>query len=111
MILLAMLVFVGALILVIVPKHQLTARQIACAAFGLFILRAGGCWLGRYVLERTGGPLQIAAYFLVMLGWPEITLPATLGWTANREHALIMATGLLALTSCVLGAVVYLRTR
>jgi hypothetical protein len=46
-----------------------------------------------------------------MLGWPEVTMPAMLGWTANREHALIMATGLLALTSAVLGVVVYLRSR
>jgi hypothetical protein len=100
-----------ALILIIVPKHRLTPLQIACAAFGLFILRAGGCWLGRHVLETTGGPLQIPAYFLVMLGWPEITVPLMLGWTANREHALIMATGLLALTSGVLGVVIYLRSR
>ena len=111
MTLLALLVFVGVLILIITPTHRLTARQIACAAFALFILRAGGCWLGRYVLERTGGPLQIPAYFLVMLGWPEIAVAATLGWPANREHALIMATGLLALTSCLLAVVVYLRTR
>ena len=46
-----------------------------------------------------------------MLGWPEITVPLMLGWTANREHAFIMATGLLALTSGILGLVVYLRSR
>jgi hypothetical protein len=55
--------------------------------------------------------LQIPAYFLLMLGWPEITVPLMLGWTANREHALIMATGLLALTSGILGLIVYLRSR
>jgi hypothetical protein len=38
----AVLVFAVALILIIVPKHRLTPLQIACAAFGLFILRAGG---------------------------------------------------------------------
>jgi hypothetical protein len=55
--------------------------------------------------------MQIPAYFLVILGWPEITVPVMLGWTSNREHALIMATGLLALTSGILGLVVHLRSR
>jgi hypothetical protein len=111
MILLAVLVFAGFLILVVVRKHRLTPLQIVGGAVGVFLLRAGGLWLGRYVLESTGGPLQIPAFFLVMLGWPEIAAPAMLGWTANREHALIMATGLLALTSGVLGVVVYLRSQ
>jgi hypothetical protein len=48
MILLAVLVFAGALILIVVPTHRLTPLQIACAAFGLFILRAGGlAWTPR----------------------------------------------------------------
>jgi len=103
------LALAGVLVLVVAARHQLTGLQIAWLAAGLFVVRAGGVWAGRYILGHTGGPLQIPAYLLVMLGWPEITIPGMLGWTANREHALIMATGLLAATSVVLGLVVYVR--
>ena len=86
----------GVIVLVVTRKHQLTGAQIAVIATALFIVRAGEVWLGRYVLAHTGGPLQIPAYVLVMQGWPEITISAMLGWALNSDHALIMATGLLA---------------
>jgi len=111
MIAFALLVFAAAVILIVVPRYRLTGPKILSGGIALFILRAGSLWLGRYILERTGGRLQIPAYLLVMLGWPEITMPLTLGWTANRDHALIMATGLLALTSGVFALVVYRRAR
>jgi len=109
MVVLAVLVFAGVLLLVVAPKYQLTAPQAVALAAGLFVVRAGGVSVGRYILGHTGGPMQLLAYLLVMLGWPEIAIPGTLGWTANRDHSLIMATALLAATSVVVGFVVYVR--
>jgi hypothetical protein len=94
---------------VLIRRQRLTGFQIVAGCVALFFVRAGGFWLGRYVLANTGGWLQVPAYVLVLLGWPEITVPLMLGWTSNPEHSLIMATGLLAVTSALLGVAVYWR--
>ena len=96
---------------VLTPRRRLRGLRIVAGCVALFVLRAGGCWLGRYVLDTTGGRLQVPAYVLVLLGSPEITVPLMVGWTSNPEHTLIMATGLLAMTSALLGLAVYLRGR
>lgn len=54
-------------------KPVRTAVYTGCI---LGILRASLASAGWYVVERTGGPLQIPAFALAMLAWPEAMILA-----------------------------------
>jgi len=73
------LVLAGVRVLVVAARHQLTGLQIASLAAGLFVVE-GRCSLGGALRPRPHGrAAQIPAYLLLMLGWPEITIPGMLG--------------------------------
>jgi len=103
------LVLAGVLVIVVAQRYQLTAPQVVGLATGLFVMRAGGVWVGRYILGahgRAAADSGLPARDARVAGDHHSGM---LGWTTNREHALIMATGLLTATSVVLGLVVYVR--
>jgi hypothetical protein len=51
-------------------------RTALFVGLGTGLARAGLASLGWYLVERSGGPLQIPAFALVMMAWPEGALLA-----------------------------------
>ena len=78
-----------------------TAVYLGCA---LGTLRAALASLGWYVVEHTGGPLQIPAYVLAMLAWPEAALLSTRR-TAAAPFAFYVQLSVLLVITTVLALV------
>lgn len=53
------------------PDRRSLWRTALYVGIGTGIARASLATLGWYLVERTGGPLQIPAFALVMMAWPE----------------------------------------
>jgi hypothetical protein len=79
------LIILVALTLVIAAMYGLMRRQpdrrslwrmALYVGAGTGLVRAVLSSLGWYVIERTGGPLQIPALALVMMAWPEAVILA-----------------------------------
>ena len=66
----------------------------------LGILRAGLASLGWYVVEHTGGPLQVPAFALAMLAWPEAMVFAE-SRTTSAPPGFYLRLSLLLVTSTV----------
>jgi hypothetical protein len=49
-------------------------RSAVIIGFSVGVTRSVLSCVGWYTVERTGGPLQIPAFALAMLAWPEATL-------------------------------------
>jgi hypothetical protein len=49
-------------------------RTTLFVGFGIGLARAALASLGWYVVEHTGGPLQVPAFALAMLAWPEAAI-------------------------------------
>ena len=56
------------------PNQQALWRSAVKVGFTVGIVRAVLSCIGWYTIERTGGPLQIPAFALAMLAWPEAVL-------------------------------------
>jgi hypothetical protein len=56
------------------PDRRTVWRKALLVGCGGGVARAALASLGWYVVEHTGGPLQIPAYALAMLAWPEAAL-------------------------------------
>src|SRR5688500_16435169 len=66
----------------------------------LGILSAGLASLGWYVVEHTGGPLQVPAFALAMLAWPEAMVFAERR-TTSAPPGFYLRLSLLLVTSTV----------
>jgi hypothetical protein len=72
-------------------------RSALLIGLAIGVARAILASIGWYTVERTGGPLQIPAYLLGMLAWPEIamlpgqrrTTPAPLAFFVGLSSLLI----------------------
>ena len=53
------------------PKQRSVLRTALLVGCVLGALRAGLASFGWYVVEHTGGPLQVPGFALAMLAWPE----------------------------------------
>jgi zinc transporter ZupT len=53
------------------PDRRTLWRTALYVGIGTGVARAGLASLGWYLVERSGGPLQIPAFALVMMAWPE----------------------------------------
>lgn len=53
------------------PDRRSLWRTALYVGVGTGVARAGLASLGWYMVERSGGPLQIPAFALVMMAWPE----------------------------------------
>ena len=53
------------------PDRRSLWRTALYVGIGTGVARAGLASLGWYLVERSGGPLQIPAFALVMMAWPE----------------------------------------
>lgn len=74
-----LLVVVGAMALVYIylrrqPNPQSLWRRAIVIGIGIGVVRAALASLGWYVIEHTGGPLQVPAYALAMLALPEAVI-------------------------------------
>lgn len=56
------------------PSRRALWRSAVRVGFSVGIARAVLSCIGWYAIERTGGPLQIPAFALAMLAWPEAVL-------------------------------------
>jgi hypothetical protein len=56
------------------PSRRALWRSAVKVGFSVGIARAVLSCIGWYAIERTGGPLQIPAFALAMLAWPEAVL-------------------------------------
>lgn len=56
------------------PSRRALWRSAVRVGFSVGIARAVLSCIGWYTIERTGGPLQIPAFALAMLAWPEAVL-------------------------------------
>ena len=59
------------------PSRRALWRSAVKVGFSVGIARAVLSCIGWYAIERTGGPLQIPAFTLAMLAWPEAGLFGT----------------------------------
>jgi hypothetical protein len=53
------------------PDRRSLWRTALYVGVGTGVARAALASLGWYMIERTGGPLQIPAFALAMMAWPE----------------------------------------
>jgi hypothetical protein len=53
------------------PDRRSLWRTALFVGLGTGVARAGLASLGWYLVEHAGGPLQIPAFALVMMAWPE----------------------------------------
>jgi hypothetical protein len=51
-------------------------RTALIVGVGTGVLRAALSSLGWFIVERTGGPLQIPGFAMAMMAWPEVALIA-----------------------------------
>jgi hypothetical protein len=75
----ALLFFLGAIVLLfrfLSTRHDARTFWRSSVAIGAIIglMRAALACVGWYGVEHTGGPLQIPAFALAMLAWPEAIL-------------------------------------
>ena len=56
------------------PSARVRWRSAIALGLTIGLVRGMLASVGWYVVERTGGPLQIPAYALAMLAWPEAAL-------------------------------------
>ena len=56
------------------PDRRSLWRMALYVGAGTGLVRAALSSLGWYTFERTGGPLQIPAFALVMMAWPEAAI-------------------------------------
>jgi hypothetical protein len=56
------------------PNRRRLWRMTLRIGLGLGVMRAALASLGWYVVEHNGGPLQIPAFALAMLAWPEAAI-------------------------------------
>ena len=75
MITIAVLILLAVLLLHSLMRKQPDRRSLWRTALyvgvGTGVARAALASLGWYMIERTGGPLQIPAFALAMMAWPE----------------------------------------
>ena len=58
------------------PDRRSLWRTALYVGAGTGVVRAALASFGWYMIERGGGPLQIPAYTLVMMAWPEVAMLA-----------------------------------
>ena len=56
------------------PDRRSLWRRTVVIGIGVGVSRAGLASLGWYIVEHTGGPLQVPAFALAMLAWPEAAI-------------------------------------
>ncbi|HSA57800.1 MAG TPA: hypothetical protein VLE53_18945 [Gemmatimonadaceae bacterium] len=94
-------------------KRQSSERALWHAAIriglGLGVLRALLATTGWYIVEHSGGPLQIPAYALAMLAWPEgamlaerRTAPAPVSFHVALAALIILTTAAAVITVALL---------
>ena len=91
------------------PDRPTLVRTALFIGVGIGVIRAAGACAGWYVVEHTGGPLQVPGFALAMLAWPEAaifrersTTPATAQF--YLQLALLLISSSVAIVAIVAAA-------
>jgi hypothetical protein len=88
------------------PDGRSLRRRTLQLGLGIGAGRAVLASLGWYGVEHTGGPLQIPAFALAMLAWPEAALVSTRRFTASPPEFYVSLSLLLLVSTVTLVSLV-----
>ena len=87
------------------PHRQSAWRTALHVGLPAGIVRASLACFGWYVVEHTGGPLQVPAYVLAMFSWPEAALVPRGARTMTGAGTYVMLFTLLVVSTTMFVAV------
>jgi NADH:ubiquinone oxidoreductase subunit 6 (subunit J) len=88
------------------PDRRSLWRMALYVGAGTGLVRAVLSSLGWYMFERTGGPLQIPAFALVMMAWPEAAILVERRVTPAPPSFYVQLSLLLVTTTLVAASVI-----
>ncbi|HXH85082.1 MAG TPA: hypothetical protein VNN07_19390 [Candidatus Tectomicrobia bacterium] len=71
-----------------VPATVNVWQRAAAVALVVTVVRVAGTWIGWFTLQATSGRLQLPAYILILLSWPEVALAPGVLKRPGVGHAL-----------------------